>query len=756
MINNCSWIGAACPQPEGRFAYFRLDANLPKGMRLTAALTAAARYRLWVNGQAVCSGPCAGDRHVWYADEVELTPYLREGKNTFAAQVLCLDHTEAIDPLDDNASLYRIIAPDHRHRFAFSAKAGDVELSTGKADWRVSVDEGISLHTDPLIQFLGDYTEEVDMRVTPSDWKITDCSAWPCAVTLESMAQDDLRARVGIVKRYIVRPRPIPMRFRSEEAFLREVKTETGILQADSITVPAESVFEAVLDAGQVKVAEPAFRVEGGAGACLEITYFEKFVKEGEIIPRNDWRNGKIVGIRDVVTLNGDALCYEPFYVRTFRFVSLRLTTKAAPAVLHAPTFCRTGYPLTRDSNVHSSVPWVDALWSMCVETLQNCMLDTYMDCPYYEQLQYIMDTRLQVLFNFAVSRDTALARKALEDFHRSQMPCGLLPGKYPSAYPQVISTFSLHYIYMIWEYYWQTGDASVLKLYRADCDRILSYYEEHLSEKKLMGHPGFWPFVDWQPAWNGIMGIPEALNHGESTIITLMYAYALEAAARINEHSGRCAIAGEYRALKDEICKAVQACCWDDVRGMYREGPEFRQFTQHAQAWAVLCEIGDADCLKNSMADDVLKVTFSTAHEWFRALEKTGQYSYARRSLQPWIDLIALDCKTCPETPVDTRSENHAWSALPMLELVRGIAGVKAEEPGWRTVSITPRMLDLPDLSAVVATPLGDITLDYTKSTYEVTLPEGMEGTFLHPDGREIPIGGGRHIIRLTTQEDK
>ena len=748
MINNCSWIGVTCPQPAGKFAYFRLDVVLPEGVDLTAELTAAARYRLWINGKAVCSGPCAGDQHVWYADKVDLTPCLRAGKNTFAVQVLCLDHAEAIDPLDENASLYRVIVPDHRHRFAFSAKAGDVELSTGKADWRVIVDEGISLHTDPLIQFLGDYTEMVDFHVTPANWKTDDCSAWPRAVTLESVAQDDFHAGVGIVKHYIVQPRPIPMRFRREEDFVGEIKTQTGILQTGSVDIPAGTVFEAILDAGQVKVAEPAFRLEGGADACLEITYFEKFVKEGEIIPRNDWKNGEIAGIKDIVTLNGDAVCYEPFYVRTFRFIRLRLTTKEKPAVLCAPSFCRTGYPLMRDSSVRSNTPWVEQLWSMCVETLQNCMLDTYMDCPYYEQLQYIMDTRLQVLFNFAVSRDTALARKALEDFHRSIMPCGLLPGKYPSAYLQVISTFSLHYIFMVWEYYWQTGDASVLKLYRADCDRILAYYEAHLTGKKLMGNPGYWPFVDWQPAWNATMGAPEALNHGESTIITLMYAYALETAAKINENSGRCAIAGDYRTLKNEIRHAVQTYCWDKARGMYREGPEFFQFTQHAQAWAVLCGIGDSDCLKNAMADDVLKVTFSTAHEWFRALEQTGLYDYARHSLQPWIDLIALDCKTCPETPVDTRSENHAWSALPMLELVRGIAGVKAEEPGWRTVSITPRMLDLPNLSAVVATPMGDIVLDFAEGVYEITLPEDVKGVFHYPNGRELSIHSGKQIV--------
>ena len=228
------------------------------------------------------------------------------------------------------------------------------------------------------------------------------------------------------------------------------------------------------------------------------------------------------------------------------------------------------------------------------------------------------------------------------------------------------------------------------------------------------------------------------------------MYAYALEQAAKINEHSGRMGMAEEYRARKDKICAAVQALCWDEDRQMYREGPVYNQFTQHAQAWAVLCGIGDEKCLRAAASDpDVLPVTFSTANEWFRALEQTGLYAeYGKKSLQPWIDLIALDCKTCPETPVDSRSENHAWSAQPMLELIRGVAGIRQEGVGWEKAVIAPCMLDLPDLRGVAATPKGDIRFEFAQSSYTVTLPEGMTGVFRHPDGREIALRSGTQTI--------
>lgn len=748
---NGDWIGVNHPAPAGKFAYFRLDVELPQNCSLTAQITAAAHYRLWINGRAVCSGPCMGDQHVWYYDEVDLTPYLVPGVNRFAAQVLCVDPVAAIDQGRENTSLIRMMVPDHRHRFALSGKAGDVDISTGAADWRVWVDENACLKTDKIIEFLGAYAEEVDFHQTPADWKHADCAAWPKASVLESVEENPYHARVGVTKRYMTQPRPIPMLFEREEQFAREIMTETGLLEKGAIEIPPHTAFEAVLDAGQVKVTHPAFRVSGGDGAALEITCFEKFQKDGESFRRDDWKHGEIIGIKDSAMLNGQEICYEPFFVRTFRFVRIRLTTGEQGATLHAPVFRRTGYPLTEDSEIDSSTSWVHGLWRMSAETLQNCMLSTYMDCPYYEQLQYIMDTRLQVLFHLTLSLDTQMACKALEDFHRSILPCGLLPGKYPTAYLQVISTFSFHYIFMVWEYYAHTGDASVLRAYRADCDRILNYFENHLTARGLMGHPGFWPFVDWQPVWDDNAGVPTALREGESTILSLMYAYALEQAARINEHSGRPGMAQEYRERKEKVCAAVRALCWDAARQMYREGPAYPQYTQHAQAWAVLCGIGNEACMRAAATDkDVLPVTFSTANEWFRALEQTGLYAeYGKQSLQHWIALIALDCKTCPETPVNSRSENHAWSAQPLLELIRGVAGIRQEGVGWEKVTIAPCMMDLPDLHGAAATPKGDIRFDYSQDSFTVSLPDGLTGTFRHPDGRKIELRSGLQTIK-------
>ena len=423
---------------------------------------------------------------------------------------------------------------------------------------------------------------------------------------------------------------------------------------------------------------------------------------------------------------------------------------------MHLPHLRKTGYPLDPVSFVSSSAAWVGPVWEMCVRTLQGCMTETYMDCPFYEQMQFPMDTRLQALFTYAVSTDVKLARKALIDFHHSMIPDGLIQGKYPSHSMQVISTFSLHYIYMLYEYYHQTADSQILKALRSDVDAILEHYDRKIGADGLLYNLDYWPFVDWQEAWQQSYGMPLAGLQNSSTIINLMYAYALDQAARICDATDRPGLAAEYRNRQFRMIQSVQQLCWDDVKGLYREGPQFGQYSQHAQAWAVLNNMVPADKIKSLMQTalndpDIIACSFATSYELNRALEKAGLAGNIEFGLQRWVEMLDLGCTTCPETPGLTRSDCHAWSALPIFEMARVLAGISSPQPGWPSVLIAPRLGRLPDLSGQVITPKGLVKFSYKNTQvglqYEIDLPQGLSGLFRSPDGTESVLKSGVNL---------
>lgn len=772
-----SWIGLPRAEIEdkkiyhgdmnGRFTYFRHCFYAEKGAQLTINISANSRYRLWINGLPILSGPCRGDCYRHYYEAVDLSEYLKPGKNILAAQVLLCDSAYVPYQGDIRTPLVSVATLPAGHRLAVEGtllnEKGEpvAEVTTGKANWKVFLDNSFYLTSEKIINDnMGAITEHIDFRNLPSDWKEVemDDSDWRQAEIIEAVAGNKLATEVGFYLNYQMKERPIPLLEELDGCFTKEFGS-SKFGDADNIHIKAGQKITFLFDGAELFNAYPAYQFEGGRDAKVTITYFECFSHPQKTVKRDDYLNGSINerGQVDTIILDGTCLTYEPFWYRTFRFVQIEIEAKEQPLVFARPKYRRTGYPLRPQSFIRSSEPWVEQLWDICVRTLQGCMMETYMDCPFWEQLQYTMDTRLQGLYTYMCSKDTLLIKKALDDFHCSMMPEGLVQGKAPSGFIQIISTFSLYYIYMLGDYYERTGDIEIVRRYRADMDNILAYYERQIGVSELIEQVEHWAFVDWQPEWQKTTGRPAALEKGPSTIINLMYGLALLHAADLNEASGRPGLAQEYRDRQATIAAKVQELCWDEKRGLYREGPEFEQYSQHAQSLAVLNDMLSKEEANKVMhrtmeQEDVLKCYFSTCHELFRACEKAGCYELTKKQMDWWIDLIDEGCTTCPETPKDARSECHAWSAQPMYELMAVIAGIRSKGVGYKEVIIQPHMEYLPDLQGEMITEQGMIEFSYervnNRRTYHIVLPQQMIGEFIGPDGISRNLAAGENNI--------
>ena len=753
---------------NGRFTYYRLDFMLEKMEQLTIDISANSRYRLWVNEQPVLSGPCRSDQFRHYYETLELGEYLKPGKNVLAVQVLLCDSMYVKSgPEDRRAPLHSVATSPAGHRLAVEGLIKNAEgavlcdVTTGKAPWKVWLDATYYLTKEPVINGnMGALTEMIDFNKAPSDWKTLeyDTSHWYAGEILEPV-KTGFEMFFGILKTFRMEERPIPLMYECPATLTKELG-ESILKEAEYITVEPGQKRTLLFDGEELFNAYFRYHIEGGRAASVSFTYFEKFTKGIDEVKRDDYIHGEIGqnGQRDTITLKGGSLDYEPFWYRTMRFLQIEIQAAEEAVRFYRPSLRKTGYPLQPNSWVKSSISWVEQIYTMCVRTLQGCMMETYMDCPFWEQMQYPMDTRLQALFTYVCSVDTKLAKKALQDFHNSMLPIGLIQGRAPSNPQQIISTFSLYYIFMILEYYRRTGEMELLKLYRADVDMILAYYDRHIGGQGLVENLGYWDFVDWQDNWQDSAGRPGAVAQGPSTIINLMYGLALLNAAEISEITGRTGLAQEYRDRQQQIVERIQLLCWDEERGLYREGPTYREFTQHAQSWAVLNDMLSVEAAREVMRkalteEDVLRCYFSTCYELFRACEKVGCYELTYQQMAWWIRLLDEHCTTCPETPENSRSECHAWSALPMYEFMSAIAGIRRESGDPSKVIICPHMGYVPDLEGKMITEYGAIEFCYTPveggMLYVITLPEGMSGRFVSETGEIRSLQYGSNEIR-------
>jgi hypothetical protein len=741
---------------ENRFVYYRLAVDLEERASLEVSISANSRYRLWMNGEPIGSGPLKGDRWRHYYETMDVSASLCKGRNVFAVQVWSLNTYMVNDPINPDQPLYAIASLPVGPRLAVRGiclnRSGEslADITTGIADWRVWVDDAVSFHSDDQYTiFLGAIAERVQAACLPTGWKQVDYKAdeWlPAVIDTPCYGLTD-QYPYYIVPQLPIVERPIPLLYEQEREFKREMPRREADLQPFSfigrthpegwVEIPPHSRAYVELDAGELTTAYLTYPIALGQGAKIVYRYAERYFVPGHESAdtvRDDSVRGVIMGMEDVYYPSGNYEQFEPFWFRTFRFIRIEVYTEDQPLWLMQPSFRETAYPLTPRSTVESTVPWVEPLWRISLRTLQLCMHETYEDCPYYEQMQFIMDTRLQALFTYSVGGDIGLARKALEDFHSSLLPEGITQNRFPSGMVQIIPSFSLHFIFMLHDYYWQTGDLEIVRRYRPTVDAILDWFERKIGSTGLVENIGYWEYIDWVKEWD--FGVPTACKHGPSTIHNLVYAYGLQLGAKLYAATGRNQVSEEYEARAKRILSTVHSLCWSEERGMYREGPTLEQYSQHAQLWAVLTELCEGERAKLVLThaldeSDVLPCSFSMAFFMFRAIERVGIYELTSKLMGLWIKSLELGLTTLPETPSEPRSDCHAWSALPLYEFMHVILGIKSTKPGWSEIIIEPQTLELPDMSGELYTPVGvvSVTWRHSESSFEISgqVPEGI-----------------------------
>ena len=123
-----------------------------------------------------------------------------------------------------------------------------------------------------------------------------------------------------------------------------------------------------------------------------------------------------------------------------------------------------TGYPFKLNATFDAKDKTLDKIFEIGWRTARSCAWETYMDCPYYEQLQYIGDTSIQALVSLYNSGDDRLVRNAITQMDHSRMAEGITLSRHPSFSPQQIPTFSLWYIGMVNDYWMYRGDSCIYK----------------------------------------------------------------------------------------------------------------------------------------------------------------------------------------------------------------------------------------------------------------------------------------------------
>ena len=773
-----SWIAAADgPERDAGVFHFR------KALRLAAApqrfvvhVSADNRYLLHVNGRRVGTGPARSDVLHWAYETYDLAPYLRAGDNLVAATVW---NFGSLSPM---AQMSR--------RTGFLVQGDDQAssaLDTGRS-WEAAFDPGHVPNPSALAALRARrfyYAAGPGERREASlwDWQWDEAGSpvarWKAAREIGRGHPNTIREGPGWMQTpegWLLEPSPLPPMEHREIAGGRVVRTqgmaEPGAFPAAALLVPPRSELRLLLDQGEIVNAYPELRVSGGEGAVVRLTYAEAlYDANGRKGNRNEVAGKEIAGVYDELVADGGAgRRFSPLWWRSWRFLEVYVQTREAPLTLEGLVAFATGFPLERRARFRSDDPELERIFDVSWRTMRLAAHESYMDAPYWEQLQYVGDTRIDALLSYTLAGEERLARRAIEHFDWSRGGFEITQSRYPTAEVQLIPPYALFFVSMLHDFWMYRDDPGFVRERLPATRASLDWFLRRLRDDGLLGFLPYWIHVDTGTSQDEAIKEPD----GRSLAVTLQLAETLRQAAELEEALGDARRAELYRARAEASLAAVRAL-FDSDKGLLPDTPERRSWGHPVNIWG-LAQGAVPEGGRGALAERVLSVArhpAGRAHDggrgapWpldqvpsaslyfrfylSRALDAAGLGDEYLGLLHPWRELLAQGLTTWPEHPEPSRSDCHAWSAHPAFDMLRLVAGIAPSAPGFRAVKIEPHLGPLQELEAAMPTPQGEIAVAYRRDGdrlhAEVTLPDGLTGTFVFK-GRATALRPGRQTL--------
>ncbi|KAA9039398.1 Bacterial alpha-L-rhamnosidase [Ginsengibacter hankyongi] len=760
-------VPGTSPKDYGVYHFRKTFVLTVKPSSFSIHVSADNRYKLFVNGTMVSLGSARADVYHWNYETVDIAGYLQVGDNVISAVVW-------------NYGDYK---PEHqisfRTGFILQGDTEEEKVVNTNSSWKCIKDSSYGPLQPDLIYsyYVAGPGEKIDYAKYPGVWENNQYNdeAWTQAKQIviglpKGVFQSDLS--------WMLIPRSIPQVELTTQR-LQKARSVTGInlptsfpSAKSSFTVPANTSVKILLDNGVLTNAYPVLQFSKGKDAGITLGYAEAlYIDEGSNKDwkaqnkkgnRNEVEGKRFVGVKDEFIADGYDHTFTSLAWRTYRYMQLEVKTKDEPLIIDDLYGIFTGYPFELKAKFTSNNDTLEKIFETGWRTARLDAVETYMDCPYYEQLQYVGDTRIQAMVSLYNTGDDQLMRNAITQIDYSRMAEGITLSRFPTANAQEIPTFSLWWIGMLNDYYMYRNDPSFVKQFLPGERQVLQFFSKYQQPDGSLKNAPYWEFTDWANGKGWQSGMPPLGSDGSSAALDLQLLWAYEVAARLEDSLGMKVSANEYKKRAAILTETVKRKYWDNTKQLFADTKEKNYFSQHTNTLAILTNTIKGEQAKQLAKKMITDTSLTQATIYFQyyvnqALRKTGFGDLYLNRLQIWKDNLAMGLTTWAEiSDINAaRSDCHAWGASPNIEFFRTVLGIDTDAPGFTKIKIEPHLGELKKVSGFMPHPNGEIKVSYNlnqrgKLEAVVSIPKGTNGVFVWKGKEHVLKSGETRLLAL------
>ncbi len=774
------WVGPETYDSSGTHVFaYRLHINNVAKTRIH--VSADQRYILFLDGKRIGRGPERGDQRHWMYDSYDL--------DLTAAQSL-VAITWWISPFAPTqpAEAQQTVRP----AFLVYAEGPNAEqVSTGSARWEIK--------SIPSIQFTPSRVSNAYYAVDPRiildghtypwgvetghgvGWKpVTPIHAPAVASRVSEsnphwllrpamLPEMQERQHVGAIVRHVeaVNEVPTTQQIILEKSHLPdEAIGWSKLLAGEALVIPPRTRRRVIVDLKDYVCAFSAVTTTGGLGSSVRLSWAESLVtfdpakdtsvQHAKLKKRNEVHNQHFVGYGDTfITDGGDNRQFDPLWWAAGRYIEVIVQTQDQPLTINRIDIVTTGYPYHFEADFQSSDPRLAKVIPLALRTLRMCSHETSMDCPYYEQLNYAGDTRLQSLVAMSYARDDRLVRKGIKLFDWSRTGDTWTSSRWPSRVVQTIPPFAMWWVGMVYDYALYRGDRAFVLGCMPGVRAIIERWREQIDDGCLVRMPMGWNFVDWVKQWPG--GVPNMKPGSACGVLQWQVIYTLKIAAELETMMNEPLLAQRHVQTASALAASAERAFFNAKRGLLANDLEQKQFSEHAQVLALIS--GNlSQPLREKVASalitppgDLAETSIYFSHYTFEALQQVGRIDTLVNRMEVWFEHEAMGMYTLLESPEPSRSDCHAWGAHPLHHYFASILGIRPASFGFEKVVVRPQLGPLESATGTMVHPLGMIHAEFARHDDnlkgEVILPAGVRGE-CHINGRVIGLESGSNVV--------